>query len=76
MADGFIFAVDGKGPNQIEFLMKKEYAKEFANNLLEATERMDGGEHNIVFIFKGQPFAQKDAILNEITGEERKIIVH
>ena len=76
MAEGFLFFVDGKGPNEMEFLMKKDYAKEFAHNLLEAIEKMDGGEHNILFVFKGQPYAQKDVILNEIREDERRITVN
>ena len=76
MADGFIFFVNGKGPNEMEILMKKDYAKEFAQNLLEAIDRMDKGEDNILFIFKGQPLAQKNAILNEIKDDSKRIIVH
>lgn len=76
MAEGMIFNVNGKGPNEIEFLMRKEYAKGFAQDLLEAIDKMDGGEHNIVFSFKGQPMAQKNVILDEIRERERKVIVH
>jgi hypothetical protein len=73
---GVLFSVDGKGPNEIEILMRKEYAKRFAHGLLEAIEKMDGGEDNIVFTFKGRPFAQKDVILSQIKEQEGKIIVH
>ena len=74
MAGGFIFFVDGKGPNEIEFLLKKDYAKGFAQDLLEAIDKMAKGENDIVFKFKGRPIPQEDVILDEIRGD-RKVIV-
>ena len=76
MADGFIFYVNGRSPNKIEFAMKKDYAKQFANSLLEAVDRMGRGENDIVFEFKGQPFSQRNAILSEIKENGKGLIIH
>ena len=76
MADGFIFQVDGKGPNSIEFLMEKEYAKGFAQGLLEAIDKMDRTDKHIVFVYKGRPLAQGNVLLEEIKERERRIIVN
>ena len=76
MANGFIFHVDGKGPNTIEFLMEKEYAKGFAQDLLEAIDKMEKTDKHIVFLYKGKPLAQGNVLLNEIKDREKRIIVH
>lgn len=76
MADGFIFQINGKGPHEIEFLTDKDYAKGFAQDLLEAIDKMDKGEKIVLFVFKGRPLPQKDVILSEIKDRERKVILH
>ena len=76
MANGFIFHVDGKGPNSIEFLMEKDYAKGFAQDLLEAIDKMGKHDKHIVFAYKGKPLAQGNVLLEEIKERERRIIVN
>ena len=76
MADGFIFHVDGKSGNEMEILMKKDYAKMFAQDLLEAIDRMGEGDENILFTFRGRPLAKNKTLLEEIKREGRQVIVH
>jgi hypothetical protein len=76
MSNGFMFHVDGKSGNEIEFLMKKDYAKGFAQDLLEAIDKMGKGDDNIVFIFHGRPLEKGKVLLEEIKENERKVIVH
>ena len=76
MADGFIFHVDGKSGNEIEFLMKKDYAKGCAQDLLEAIDKMGEGDENILFNFHGRPLAKNKVLLEEIKAEGKRIITH
>ena len=76
MAGGFIFHVDGKKGNSIEFLMKKEYAKGFAQDLLEAIDKMGKADENILFTFHGKPLAKGNVLLEEIKTSEKRIIIH
>ena len=76
MADGFIFQVDGKGPNSIEFLMEKDYAKGFAQDLLEAIDKMGNTDQDILFTFHGRPLEKGKVLLEEIKESGRKVIVH
>lgn len=73
---GMIFNVDGKGGNAIEIMMTSEYAKRFANDLLEAIHKMEGKQHHVFFSLVGTPHSDKDVILSEIKESEKKIMVH
>ena len=76
MANGFMFLVDGKSGNSMEILMKKDYAKGFAQDLLEAIDKMDKSDDNIVFTFNGKPLEKGKVLLQEIKESERRIITH
>jgi hypothetical protein len=77
MANGFMFFVDGKkGGDSIEFLMKKGYAKGFAQDLLEAIDKMAKSDEDIVFTFHGRPLAKSQVLLEEIKENSRRIITH
>ena len=76
MANGFIFHVDGKSGNEIEILMKRDYAKGFAQDLLEAIDKMGKGDENILFTFHGKPLEKGRVLLEEIKDSERKVIIH
>ena len=76
MSNGFMFFVDGKSSNSIEFLMKKDYAKGFAQDLLEAIDKMAPTDQDIVFSFHGKPLAKSKVLLEEIKENSRRIITN
>ena len=76
MANGFMFLVDGKSENSIEFLTKKDYAKEFAQDLLEAIDKMGKADDDIVFTFHGKPLEKSKVLLEEIKENSKRIITH